>query len=72
MMISGEKNRMKDNIKLSLIYPSIKDDSLESKVDVVKTVTAPTNNVSEVNKDINVSENNEDIFAGLDFGFGDE
>ena len=42
------------------------------KVDVVKTATAPTNNVSEVNKDINVSENNEDIFAGLDFGFGDE
>ena len=42
------------------------------KVDVVKTATAPTNNVSEVNKDINVSEDNEDIFAGLDFGFGDE
>lgn len=42
------------------------------KVDVVKTATTPTNNVSEVNKDINVSENNEDIFAGLDFGFGDE
>ena len=42
------------------------------KVDVVKTATAPTNNVSEVNKDINVSENNEDIFAGLNFGFGDE
>ena len=39
---------------------------------VTKTATAPTNNVSEVNKDINVSENNEDIFAGLDFGFGDE
>ena len=33
------------------------------KVDVVKTATTPTNNVSEVN---------EDIFAGLDFGFGDE
>ena len=33
------------------------------KVDVVKTATTPTNNVSE---------NNEDIFAGLDFGFGDE
>ena len=42
------------------------------KVDVVKTATAPTNNVSEVNKDINVPEVNEDIFAGLDFGFGDE
>lgn len=42
------------------------------KVDVVKTTTAPTNNVSEVNKDINVSEDNEDIFAGLNFGFGDE
>ena len=42
------------------------------KVDVVKTATAPTNNVSEVNKDINVSEDNEDIFAGLNFGFGDE
>ena len=42
------------------------------KVDVVKTATTPTNNVSEVNKDINVSEDNEDIFAGLDFGFGDE
>ena len=42
------------------------------KVDVVNTTTAPTNNVSEVNKDINVSEDNEDIFAGLDFGFGDE
>ena len=42
------------------------------KVDVVKTATAPTNNISEVNKDINVSEDNEDIFAGLDFGFGDE
>ena len=41
MMISGEKNRMKDNIKLSLIYPSIKDDSLESKVDVVKTDILP-------------------------------
>ena len=39
---------------------------------VTKTATAPTNNVSEVNKDINVSEDNEDIFAGLDFGFGDE
>ena len=33
------------------------------KVDVVKTATTPTNNVSE---------DNEDIFAGLDFGFGDE
>ena len=33
------------------------------KVDVVKTATAPTNNVSE---------DNEDIFAGLNFGFGDE
>ena len=33
------------------------------KVDVVKTTTTPTNNVSE---------DNEDIFAGLDFGFGDE
>ena len=33
------------------------------KVDVVKTTTAPTNNVSE---------DNEDIFAGLNFGFGDE
>ena len=42
------------------------------KVDVVKTATTPTNDVSEVNKDINVSEDNEDIFAGLDFGFGDE
>ena len=42
------------------------------KVDVVKTATTPTNNVSEVNKDINVSEDNEDIFAGLNFGFGDE
>ena len=42
------------------------------KVDVVKTATTPTNNVSEVNKDTNVSEDNEDIFAGLNFGFGDE
>ena len=42
------------------------------KVDVVKTATAPTNNVPEVNKDINISEDNEDIFAGLNFGFGDE
>ncbi len=33
------------------------------KVDVVKTTTTPTNNVSE---------DNEDIFAGLNFGFGDE
>ena len=33
------------------------------KVDVVKTATTPTNNVSE---------DNEDIFAGLNFGFGDE
>ena len=33
------------------------------KVDVVKTTTTSTNNVSE---------DNEDIFAGLDFGFGDE
>ena len=33
------------------------------KVDVVKTATTSTNNVSE---------DNEDIFAGLNFGFGDE
>ena len=33
------------------------------KVDVVKTATTPTNDVSE---------DNEDIFAGLNFGFGDE
>lgn len=33
------------------------------KVDVIKTATTPTNNVSE---------DNEDIFAGLNFGFGDE
>ena len=33
------------------------------KVDVVKTTTTSTNNVSE---------DNEDIFAGLNFGFGDE
>ena len=33
------------------------------KVDVVKTATTPTNNISE---------DNEDIFAGLNFGFGDE
>lgn len=33
------------------------------KVDAIKTATAPANDVSEVN---------EDIYAGLDFGFGDE